>query len=170
MTYAELIKARRSAVQSDWQTFVKQPSYLNAGIVDRGKAGLPSAFFPWAPGVVIASNYLLQAAGHHDEARCPPGWAEKLPDVFTKVIRGNRLEVRGCAEFWTIERQYEQALVLPFGPLPVFTRTAPVAMRVAEYCHPEARTGECQSFPAPRGVATTLRWVVSAADGVLYVS
>ena len=166
--FTDEIIERRSAVLKDWPAFVKQPSsQLIAEFIERDQTDLPSNYCPWAPGVVIASDYLLQAANYHPGSRCPSGWAIGQPDVFTKVIFGNRLMVRGCGEFWTVEREMDEALAFPHGPVPMFTRTRQAAMRLAEYCHPKPREGE-YPFPKPRGVASSLRWVVSGPSGIMW--
>jgi hypothetical protein len=67
-------------------------------------------------------------------------------------VRANQLCVRGCGEFWIIEREIDEVLVLKDGSLPIFTRTYQAAMRLAEYCHPHPPAG--------------LYWCVSTPDGI----
>jgi hypothetical protein len=168
MIFAQEIEERRNAILKRWQRFQKQPpTVLIAEVIERSKTELPDWFVPWAPGVVIASDYLLRAAGHRPGSRRPSGWSPGKPDVFTKVIYGNRLMVRGCGEFWTVEREIDETLGFPFGPMPVFTRTSEGAMRLAEYCHPRAQEGEKFCFPRPREVASGLTWIVSDPPGIM---
>jgi hypothetical protein len=126
---------------------------------------MPDDFVPWAPGIVIPSDYLLRAAEHRAGSRRPEGWSLEKPDVFTKVMYGNRLMVRGCGKFWTAERELDEVLGFPFGPLPVFTRTDQAAMRLVEYCHPCPQQGE-GCFPRPREVASGLSWIVATPSGI----
>jgi hypothetical protein len=169
MIFAKEIQERRNAILKMWPEFQKRPStVLIAEVIERSKTELPDCFVPWAPGVVIASDYLLRAAGHRPGSRRPDGWSPGKPDVFTKLIHGNRLMVRGCGEFWTVEREGDEALGFPFGPLPVFTRSPEAAMRLAEYCHPRAQEGESPGFSRPREVASGLTWIVSDPPGIMY--
>jgi hypothetical protein len=163
----EMIEARRNAVRGDWPVFKRQPPFLVAEVIDRDETELPSDFCPWAPGIVIASDYLLHAAGHTPGSPGPTGWTEGQPDVFTKVMHGNRLMVRGRGEFWSVEREDFETLAFLFGPVPMFTRTRHAAMRLAEYCHPEPREGEFP-FPKPRGTASGLRWVIRSRNGIFW--
>jgi hypothetical protein len=160
------IEERRNAISKCWQGFQSHPpTVLIAEVIERSKTELPDWFVPWAPGVVIASDYLLQAAGHRPGLRRPDGWSPGKPDVFTKGMYGNQLMVRGCGEFWTAERDLDEVLGFPFGPLPVFTRTPQAAMRLAEYCHPSPQKGE-GCFPRPREVASGLDWIIATPDGI----
>jgi hypothetical protein len=174
--FNEEIEERRNALRQCWPTFSKQhwpefakyPPSLIAEVIDREKIEMSPDFCPWAPGLVVASDYLLEAAGYCPGSRRPSGWKEGRPNVFTKVIYGNRLMVRGCGELWSVERQNDEALAFPFGPVPMFTRTREAAMRLAEYCHPKAQEGEYRPFPAPRRVASSLRWVYSDPGGIMW--
>jgi hypothetical protein len=163
----QMIEERRNAILKCWQVFQEHPpTVLIAEAIERSKTDLPAWFAPWAPGVVIASDYLLKAAGHRPRSRRPEGWSEgKNPDVFTKGMHGNQLMVRGCGEFWTVER-FDEVLACPFGPLPVFTRTSHAAMRLAEYCHPLPQEGDKLSSSRPRRVASGLHWVDWSPSGV----
>jgi hypothetical protein len=169
MIIDQLIEDRRNIVLKDWPAFVIQPgSYLIAEFIEREIADLPSDFFPWAPGIVVASGDLLRTVGYRPRSRGPNGWTLGQPDVFTKVIYGNRLLVRGCGEFWTVEREIDEALAFPHGPVPILTRTRQAAMRLAEYCHPKPREAD-YPFPKPRGVTSSLRWIVSAPSGIMWM-
>jgi hypothetical protein len=165
--FEEEIQERRALLLKSWPAFVREPPFLIAAVIDRDKTGID--FCPWAPGLAIASDCLLRAAGHRPGIRGPGGWTETNPDVFTKVLYRNRLWVRGCGcgELWTVERDNEEVLAFPFGPTPIYTRTRQAAMRLADYCHPKPRKGE-GPFPEPRGVASTLRWQASDPFGVRF--
>jgi hypothetical protein len=168
MTLEQKIIERRGAVLKHWQTFLDQPSpYLVAEVIERSNTELPDDFVPWAPGIVIASDYLLRAAGYHPGSRRPEGWSPGNPGVFTKVTYRNRLTVRGCGEFWIIERETCEVLAYTYGSLPIVTRTYQAAMRLAEYCHPRPLEGE-NCHPCPRGVASALRWLVSSPSGIFW--
>jgi hypothetical protein len=165
----QMIQERRDAILKCLEGFRKHtPTVLISKVIERSKTDLPNWFVPWAPAVVIASDYLLQAAGHRPGSRRPKGWSEGEPDVFTKRKYGNQLMVRGCGELWSVERHNHEVLAFPFGPLPVFTETCQGAMRLAEYCHPPAQEGEWGCFPRPRGTASGLHWVVATLSGIKY--
>jgi hypothetical protein len=166
MNCHQMILERRDTVSKLWSALVTQtPPMLLAKLVERSKTELPPDFLSWAPGVGIASEYLLQAAGHFPGAPRPDGWCSGNPDVFTKIMWQNRLTVRGCGEYWTVERDVEEVLAFPYVNVPVFTETCEAAMRLAEYCHPGPQEGE-RFFPRPRGVASGLRWVVRTPTGI----
>ena len=58
--FTDEIIERRNAVLKDWPAFVKQPSsHLIAEFIERDQTDLPSNYCPWAPGIVIASDYLV---------------------------------------------------------------------------------------------------------------
>ncbi len=166
MILDQMIMERRNAILKCWQGFRERPpTVLIAEVIERSKTDMPDDFVPWAPGIVIPSDYLLRAAGHRPGSRRPEGWSLEKPDVFTKVMYGNRLMVRGCGKFWTAERELDEVLGFPFGPLPVFTRTDQAAMRLVEYCHPCPQQGE-GCFPRPREVASGLSWIVATPSGI----
>ena len=165
MIFHEEINERRELLLKSWPTFVREPCSRVAEVIDRDKTELPDDFCPWAPGLVIASDNLLHAAGYRPGTRGPNGWTEGQPDVFTKVIHGNRLMVRGCGKLWSVERELDEVLACLFGPVPMFTRTRQAAMRLAEYCHPKPRKGE-GAFPETRVPA--LRWAVSEPSGIRF--
>jgi len=166
MMFNQKIEERRNAILKCWQGFRERPpTVLIAEVIERSKTDMPDDFVPWAPGIVIPSDYLLRAAGHRPGSRRPEGWSQGKPDVFTKRMYGNQLMVRGCGEFWTAERELNEVLGFPFGPLPVFTRTLQAAMRLAEYCHPCPQQGE-GCFPRPREVASGLSWIVATPSGI----
>ena len=163
------IQERRDAILKCLEGFRKHtPTVLISKVIERSKADLPSWFVPWAPAVVIASDYLLQATGHRPGSRRPKGWFEGGPEVFAKDLYGNQLMVRGRGELWSVERHNHEVLAFPFGPLPVFTETCQGAMRLAEYCHPPAQEGESRCYPRPRGTASGLHWVAATPMGIKY--
>lgn len=165
--YDEKIQERRDAILKCLEGFRKRrPTVLISKVIERSKTDLPSWFVPWAPAVVIASDYLLEAAGHRPRSRRPTGWTETNPDVFRRGAYWNRLMVRGCGELWSVERDCDEVLAFPFGPLPVLVETLQGAMRLAEYCHPHPQAGEYRSFPHPRGTASGLHWVVATPSGI----
>jgi hypothetical protein len=131
-------------------------------VIERGDPDLdlPHDFVPWAPGVVIPSEYLLMQIGPHSR-----DWQETNHDVYRKSLHRNKLMVRGCGNLWTVERQIDEVPAYKFGPLPVFTRTPEAAMRLAEYCHLPA-TEAVPWHASTRGVAHCFRWVVSTPDGI----
>src|SRR6266436_2032608 len=138
--YEAELNERRNRVLRHWPAFLEDRApRLISEVVERSKTELPDDFVPWAPGAVIASDYLLRASGCRPGSRRPKGWSQREPDVFRKRVNGNTLTVSGCGEFWTIERENAEALAFIFGPLPVFTRTSQEAMRLAEYCQPRAQ-------------------------------
>lgn len=166
MTLRKKILERRNAILADWGSFLQGHSpYLTSEVVERDKTQLPADFVPWAPGVIVASDYLLRAAGYRPGSRCPSGWyPARQPGVVTKALYQNRLKVRSCGKFWRIERAECEVLAFPFGSLPVVTRTREAAMYLAEYCHPEPRKEE-NCHPRPRGAASSLCWVMWDAYG-----
>ena len=91
----------------DWQSLkgYDAPSFprsLIGDVIDRSEAGLPDWFAPWAPGVVIAGSYLLEAAGYKPgPALRKRGWSRR-EDAYTTIKHGNRLKVLPCGKWWTI--------------------------------------------------------------------
>lgn len=159
------IARRRDAIMRDWPKFRRDASpLLVAEVLSRVQAGLPDNFAPWAPGIVVPSTYLLNAAKARSEGLRAADWnnvdARGRPNTgfFSKWLsEGLTLRVRGCNRFWTVERSIPhrvvQILVYPFGALPVFTRTHEQAMQLAEYCQ-----------PCPGGPVSILRWVNHAFE------
>jgi|SRR5665647_521395 len=68
-TVSELIIERQNNVSKDFRPFreyVRHSSFSAiAEVIERKNAQLKANYVPWAPGVVIASDYLLHAAGHN---------------------------------------------------------------------------------------------------------
>jgi hypothetical protein len=171
LAFGNEVVERHERILATWQSFKDWQSFkgynlptsarrLIDDVIDRSEAGLPDWFAPWAPGVVIAGSYLLEAAGYKPGPSLRKrGWSLREDGyAYTMIKHGNRLKACPCGKFWTIERQNGAALCFYFGPLPVFARTAREAMYVGEYCHPSPLEGE-YPFPAPRGVARSLRWI-----------
>jgi hypothetical protein len=100
---------------SDWQKFGTESSSLIDELMDRVEADLPHWFVPFAPGVFVASDALLRAAGHRDGMGCPPGWREAhgidadgvyVRDVDPVGYNRRWLLVRECLVpgLWMVER------------------------------------------------------------------
>jgi hypothetical protein len=116
--------------------------------IDRSQTPLPPNYVPNAPGVLMAGEDLLSAAGYRVRSHRPKGWNTCKPGVFLKPVCPQfTLEVRQCRSWrtrmWTIERSnffadgdYVEALVCAFGSVPIWAPTYQAAMRLAEYCHP----------------------------------
>jgi hypothetical protein len=115
--------------------------------VERGETELPTDYLPKAPGVIFAGEHMLREAGYVAGSNRPRGWRRLWPGNYRKYVGKHILMVRQCggpmSEHWTVERLDEdyntEALVLPFGPAPIFTRQYQSAMRLAEYCYPIPR-------------------------------
>jgi hypothetical protein len=160
--FTDPIIERRNAVLKDLPAFLKDPSPLIAEVVERSNTELPEHYVPWSPAIVLASDELLRLANYRAGSRRPPGWCPGQPDVFTKVVNRNRLLVRGCGKFWTVERELDEVLAFKFGSMPIFTRTPEAAMRLAEHCHPHVAGTFCPQPDHVPGVC----WVVSTPDGI----
>jgi hypothetical protein len=126
------------------------------GFVERGDTELPGDYLPEAPGVIFPGEAVLSAAGYVAGSKRPHGWHMLRPGNYRKYVGKHVLMVRQCggprSEHWTIERLDEfntEALVLPFGPAPIFARNYQSAMRLAEHCYRSV------DLPIPA------RWVVA---------
>jgi hypothetical protein len=124
--------------------------------LDRSQTKIPDDYLPDAPGVLIAGEDMLRAAGYVPGSNRPRGWKPANPGAFTKPSRDgvHTLRVRQCGhakdkdKLWIIERSsfadigYRkiEALVFGFGQVPIWARTYQAAMRLAEHCDP---------FPCP---------------------
>jgi hypothetical protein len=119
--------------------------------IDR-PADLPDYYLP-GPGVWIAGEDMLRAAGHVSGGARPHGWTQYCRGAYTKRSRNGQhtLRVRQFNKYWIIERSCEvnvdgvnyrriEALVFNFqvrlAPMPIWARTQPVALRLAEFCDP----------------------------------
>jgi hypothetical protein len=161
--FKDEITARRNAVAKHWPAFLADHSRLAISeVIARSKTYLPDHFVPWALGVVIPSAYLLAQVGKHTG-----GWECPRPGVYTKAMGTNRLFVRSCGNFWTIEQETGETLVYTFGSLPVVTRLPDEAKQLAEYCYLHLPQNETEPWPKTlRGLAHGLRWVVSTPSGI----
>ena len=155
-TVSELITERQKSLSRDWQSFLKHRHRSVANVAKRTWARLAPDFVPWAPAIVIASDYLLQSVGHTPTSGRPKGW--RLQPSTGNYKCGFELIVRKRGQYWTVEGNglYQCVLVFNFGSMPVCTRTPEAAMRLAEYFADNTR-------PLPHG----LRWIRSTPDGIL---
>jgi hypothetical protein len=116
-------------------------------------AGMPNYYLLKSPGVWIAGADMLLAAGHVPGSARPHGWTRFCRGAYTKPSRDGQhtLRVRQCGKFWVIERSCEvdvgmvsyrgiEALTFNFqvrlAPMPIWARTQPATMRLAEFCDP----------------------------------
>jgi hypothetical protein len=119
--------------------------------IDRSQTKMPDDYLPDAPGVLIAGEDMLRAAGYVPGSNRPRGWLPAYPRNFRRRPRhkgDHMLWVRKCGELWIIARSLDldvntrkiETLVFAILPLPIWTRSYQAAMRLAEYCHPIPRT------------------------------
>jgi hypothetical protein len=116
-------------------------------VLDRSQTKMPDDYLPEAPGVLIAGEDMLRAAGYVQGSYRPRGWAQVKHQVF-KVRSQDRersLVVRRYGNFWVVERQQSSkgipffdtyALVCAFSLRPIWTHNCEAAMRLAEHCDP----------------------------------
>lgn len=157
MYHDQMIIERQNAVSASLPGFLSTRSpLLIEDYIERSKA-LPYFFVPWAPGAVIAADYLLGQAHYRPGSYRPRGWKLAWRRDFRKRVQRWHLMVRGCGPFWTVERACTgEVLVFRFGSMPILNRNYQAAMRLAEYCHPE-----------PRGIASgSLRWIWWETAGI----
>jgi hypothetical protein len=126
-------------------------------LMDRDQTEMPEYYLPEAQGVVIAGEAMLRAAGYRPGSYRPrlfgkPVWYQEKRHVFRRLTydEGRVLQVRGCGDFWVVERFYQgdtrpdglgyayniSALVCAFSGRPIWTRKCQAAMRLADYCDP----------------------------------
>jgi len=155
-TVSELIIQRQNDVSKDWQSFLEHPVHRSIGeVIPRENTQPKADFVPWAPGVVIASDYLLRRSGHTPTSRRPPRWRKhRRWGYFMK----GALIVRKRSDFWFVEMAGASVLVFRYGSMPVCTRTYQAAMRLAQYF---------LSLPTLPPPVHGLRWVLSKPDGIL---
>jgi hypothetical protein len=114
--------------------------------VDRCDTAMPADYLPSAPGVMFANEDVLSGAGYVSGSIRPKGWHKHQPGNYRKRVGNHVLLVRQCRDarcaHWTIERygfwefKWVEALVFPFGHVPIWARTRQAAMRLAEHCCP----------------------------------
>ena len=113
-TVSELIAERRNNVSKDWRSFlehVEHPLFSTiAEVIERKNTQLKDDFVPWAPGIVIASDYLLQTAGHSPTSGRPKGW--RLQPSWGDYGKG-WLFVRNHGKLWTVEENLSQSALGP---------------------------------------------------------
>lgn len=137
---------------SDWQKFREQlPRHQIQALIDRDEACLPEWFMSLAWGVAVASDPLLNEAGHRYGRRRPCDWIELKRGLFLCPARvvGCSLHVRECerTNLWTISRRETpredegDVLVFEFGGTPIVTRGFQAAMRLAIHCHVKMPSG-----------------------------
>jgi hypothetical protein len=160
-TIPQLIAQRQNVLSQSWQTFLQDPpTYSIAEIIERENAQLKADFVPWAPGIVIASDYLLRIAGHRPTSRRPPKWHKHRRWGY--FIKGY-LVVRKRGEFWFVETAESDVLVFIYGSLPICTRTYQEAMRLAEHFAVRSQ----YTYGHLPGPSNGVRWVCSKPDGIL---
>lgn len=151
-TVSELISERQRTIAKSWQNFLQSPLHQSiAVVVEREKTNLPANFVPWAPGIVIASDRLLRAAGR---ARNWKLWGQHPTNGYYYIAQAI---VRERSGFWFLEEQGSKVLVYLFGSMPICTRTRREAINLYEY------------MIRDRGRAWLhgLCWVRSKPDGIL---
>lgn len=160
-SYSELVADRRSAISKDWQTFLAGPYPINvADVIPRAAARLPPNYIPWAPGIVIASDHLLRAAGNNPNF--PVDWRRSSAQDSFKMTHGPNI-VRKRGDFWAIESKY-RALVFSYGSMPICTRTLEQALSLAEYCGAMPNRGLL--FMSITGLSG-LRWICRSRIALL---
>ena len=100
MIYHEKIQERRDAILKCLEGFQQNlPTVLISKVIERSKTDLPDEFARWAPAVVIASDYLLQAAGHRPRSRRLSGLPRDRvnPEALTTpgIPKGSQESSRG---------------------------------------------------------------------------
>jgi hypothetical protein len=118
------------------------------GFIERAHTGFPDFFMPGVFGAIIPADRDLYAAGYRPGSYRRGGWSQKKIDVFSKQVGHYFLWVRGTTvgptKFWTAERtgisndDDDQILTHAMCDLPILNRTHQAAMRLAEFCHPQA--------------------------------
>jgi hypothetical protein len=132
--------------------FGEQVPRLMYEVIDRPELDLPEWYLRHSQGALIAGENILKAAGYRARSHQPYGWKKIHRFKFERVSDdGQRiLLVRGCGDFWTVERLqtgdgrtmpfYDAyALVCAFSCRPIWAHRRQAAMRLAEYCDPMPR-------------------------------
>jgi hypothetical protein len=152
-----LIDERLKTLSKSWHTFLKHPKHHCIGmVVEREKTNLPAKFVPWAPGIVIVSDYLLRVAG---QAPYSEFW-RRHPRHGYYYCKNTNLVVRERSGFWFMESGSD-VVVFVYASMPVCTRTHREAINLSAYFNPESYG----SYHIDRGHG--LRWVGSKPDGIL---
>jgi hypothetical protein len=117
--------------------------------IERTHTGLADWFMPHKIGAMIPSDDDIRAAGYRSGSKRPRAWTRKSVDTFSKRVGGHTLWVRGTmkgprSKLWTSERvgvtnDEDQVLIHALCRLPILNRTYQAAMRLAEFCHPNAQ-------------------------------
>ena len=161
-TVSELIIERRNNVSKGWQSFLNHPLHSSiAEVIERKNTQLKADFVPWAPGIVIASDYLLRTAGYTSTAsHRPPRWRKHRRWGY---FRKGPIVVRKRDEFWFVESAFGDVLVFRYGSMPICTRTHQAAMKLAEHYLKRSQYTFNWLPLQPDG----LRWIKSKPDGIL---
>jgi hypothetical protein len=112
--------------------------------IERADAGLKGDFIGTANGVVVAGRDLIRGLDNFSASDWLPsygggGFDRELPDVHIT------LEVDRIGDYWYVRRseysEYDRVLILAvaFEKVPICTRTADGAMRLADHCYPVPR-------------------------------
>ena len=134
---------------SDWEQFKANASpFLISEIIVRKSSNLPDWYVPLARGVAVASDYLLERAGHRPGKYRPRYWRRTGRTVYEQDLERGGLVIRKFGALWAPGadgKGPQQVLVHSFGSTPIAARTMQGAMRLAEFC-------------ALNGLQSSLRW------------
>jgi hypothetical protein len=95
-------------------------------------------------GVLLAGEDLLRAAGHSPGSKRPKGWSERV-DGFGRRTEDGKYTLRVSKDkngLWYVRRQTSRRLLdfeflaFGFGEVPLCTRSADEAMRLADHFYP----------------------------------
>jgi hypothetical protein len=157
MNISAAVTARQQTIANHWNAFLQTGSPLRiAEVIKRKDAKLPKDFVPWAPGIVIVSDYLLWQAGYHPHNGPVvqlPGWRKHRWSFSKEVAIGVDLIVRRRSNFFVVE--VDHVLAFSFGSMPIATRTPEPAKYLAEYCYSNY-------------TVWGMRWVSLRPDGILW--
>src|SRR5947209_762663 len=79
---------------------------LFENVLDREKTDLPKNYLPDAPGIVIAGEGMLRAAGYRPGHYPSRSWYKQNHLVFRSEANSDAertLQVRACGDFWVVE-------------------------------------------------------------------
>ena len=111
--------------------------------IEREQAALEPYLFERASGVLLAGEDLLRAAGHVPGSGRPKGWRETVEGFGRRAEDRKYLRTIKLGDYWfvmrsTTRRHFDyEYLTLAFDEVPLCTRTAQEAMRLADHCHPD---------------------------------